>query len=68
MPDLPEMPDLPDFSSITGGLPDESVEETYFRLIIESAYFDGLDPNEREALLLELAQQCITWVQDKENY
>ena len=48
--------------------PDESVEETYFRLIIESPTFDALDPPDREQFLLTLAQQCIAWVQDRENY
>lgn len=47
---------------------DEAVEETYFRLIIESPTFDIMDPRDREMFLLELAQQCITWVQDRENY
>lgn len=48
--------------------PDETVEDTYFRLIIESPLFDGWDSTEREMFLLELAQNCISWVQDRNNY
>lgn len=44
---------------------DESVEETYFRLIIESPYFDAMDSENREMFLLSLAQECISWVQDR---
>jgi len=47
---------------------DESIEETCFRLIIESPVFDCMNPREREMFLIEIAQLCITWVQDRENY
>jgi hypothetical protein len=47
---------------------DESVEETYFRLIIESPVFEWIKANDDPAMfLLELAQQCISWVQEQHN-
>lgn len=48
--------------------PDEAVEETYFRLIIESGFFDNLDPNERELFLIGLMQEMLTWLGDRHNY
>jgi hypothetical protein len=66
---------LPDFTPIhnnTSGFEgaeyDEGIEETCFRLIIECPTFDQLDPEERKMFLLEIAQQCITWVQNRHDY
>lgn len=47
---------------------DEGIEDTAFRLLTENGVFEGLDPHERELFLLEIAQKCISWVQDRENY
>jgi hypothetical protein len=56
------------FSGIEGGDPDEAVEDTYFRLIIESPFFKQLDPDDQEGFLLYLAQACIQWVQERKDY
>lgn len=48
--------------------PDECIEETYFRLIIESPTFDAMNSEDREMFLLELAQNCVTWVQQRRDY
>ena len=47
---------------------DESVEETYFRLILESVTFDRMNSQDKEMFLLEIAAQCIHWVQNRHDY
>lgn len=47
---------------------DEAVEETYFRLIIESAYFDAMIPDERELFLIGLMQEMLTWLGDRHQF
>jgi len=46
----------------------DPIEEQFFRLLIENEWFENLESSERERLLLEVAQQCITWVQNRENF
>lgn len=55
-------------SGLEGALEDEGVEDTYFRLIIESLTFDSMNHDERETLLLEIANRCTAWVLDRHNY
>jgi hypothetical protein len=56
------------FAGIEGANEDETVEDTYFRLIIESPFFDDLDPEDRELFLLTIAQSCIQWTLDRKDY
>jgi hypothetical protein len=56
------------FSGIEGGDPDEAVEDTYFRLIIESPLFKQLEPDEQEIFLITLAQNCLQWVMERKDY
>lgn len=51
-----------------GGNVDEAIEDTYFRLIIESSFFDHLNSEDREIFLLTIAQSCIQWTLDRKDY
>ena len=62
------MTNLPDFTPLTGDDMDEAVEDAYFRLIIESPFFDDLEPEDRELFLLTIAQSCIQWTLDRKDY
>jgi len=55
-------------NGIEGANEDEAVEDTYFRLIIESPFFDDLDPDDRELFLTEIARRCLDWVLDRKNF
>lgn len=42
---------------------DEAVEETYVRLIIESATFQWtLENDDAELMMLGIAQECLGWI------
>ncbi len=56
------------FAGIEAGNVDEAVEDTYFRLMIESPFFDNLDSEDRELFLLTIAQSCIQWTLDRKDY
>jgi hypothetical protein len=69
------MTGLPDFTPIhnnSSGFEaaqvDESIEETCFRLIVESTVFDNLTPDEREMFLADIALYCIAWIRDRKNF
>ena len=44
------------------------IEDEAFRQMIESDDFDDLDPTERERFLLGIADRCIKWVLDRDNF
>lgn len=65
---LPKFTPLINLAGLEAAHEDECVEDTYFRLIIESEFFDTLDPDDRELFLLAIAQSCIQWVLDRKVY
>lgn len=65
---LPKFPMMFNGNGIQGADEDECVEDTYFRLIIESEFFDTLEPDDRELFLLAIAQSCIDWVLQRKVY
>lgn len=55
-------------SGLEGAREDEAVEETYFRLIIESPTFQWIAENDDpELFLLGLMQECITWMSTRKD-
>lgn len=59
---------MADLNNIKPDNPDETVEEAFFRSMIETEFFDKLDPEDRELFLLEIASQCISWVMARRDY
>lgn len=61
---LPKFPMMFNGNGIQGADEDECVEDTYFRLIIESEFFHTMDddPEDQELFMLLLGQACIDWV------
>lgn len=68
MPDNEPFPMHFNGNGLLAAQPDEAVEETYVRLILESPYFTEMPEYEQETFMLGIAQECIQWVQKRKDY